>query len=73
MTNLDRDVILEGDFWPEPVRGVLLPLQGEGATLRVELCVEAESAQGIKSATLEQKVMETLRQIKAEVLEERVE
>ncbi|MDW8071920.1 MAG: hypothetical protein RMK79_10660, partial [Anaerolineae bacterium] len=52
------------------VRGVLLPLQGDGAALRVELRVEAESAEGLKPTTLEQKVMETLRQIGAEVLEE---
>ncbi len=61
------------DKMSDVVRGVLLPLQGEGATLQVELSVEARSEQGIKVTTLEQKVMETLRQIRAEVLEERRE
>ena len=55
------------------MRDVLVPLQNDGARLTVELSIEAESAQGIKPGTLQQKVMQTLSQIDAEVLEERKE
>jgi len=52
------------------LRGVLMPLHSDGADLNVEIRVEARSKTGIKKATLEQKVKETLRQIEAEVLED---
>jgi hypothetical protein len=56
------------------LRGVVLPLRGDGADLDVEITLDARAAQGtIKTSTLEQKVNETLRQIGAEVLEERAE
>lgn len=56
------------------LRGVVLPLRGDGAELQVEVTLDARCAPGgIPSATLEQKVNETLRQIGAEVLEERAE
>lgn len=52
------------------LRGVLMPLHGDGASLSVEIKVEATSEAGIKKTTLDQKVDETLRQIGAEVLED---
>ncbi len=56
------------------LRGVVLPLRGDGADLEIEVTLDARSAPGsIKTSTLEQKVNETLRQIGAEVLEERTE
>lgn len=56
------------------LRGVVLPLRGDGADLEVEVTLNARCALGsIKTSTLEQKVTETLRQIGAEVLEKRVE
>jgi hypothetical protein len=56
------------------LRGVVLPLRGDGADLEVEVTLDAPCAPGsIKASTLEQKVNETLRQIGAEVLEERTE
>lgn len=65
--------LLGGDLLSEVMRDVLVPLQNDGARLTVELSIEAESAQGIKPGTLQQKVMQTLSQIDAEVLEERKE
>jgi len=56
------------------VRGVVLPLHGDGADLQIEVTLQARCGPGsIKASTLEQKVNETLRQIGAEVLEEHTE
>jgi len=55
------------------VRGVLMPLHNDGASLSVEIKVQAKSESGIKKGTLDQKVDETLRQIGAEVLEDKEE
>ncbi len=55
------------------VRGVLMPLHSDNASLEVELKIDARSSAGIKKSTLEQTVNETLRQIGAEPLEERRE
>ena len=56
------------------LRGVVLPLRGDGADLEVEITLDARCTSGsIKTSTLRQKVHETLRQIGAEVLEERAE
>ncbi|MCL6623464.1 MAG: hypothetical protein K6T17_02455, partial [Fimbriimonadales bacterium] len=56
------------------VRGVIEPLRNDGAELDVEVLVQARlESGGIKPATLEHKVKETLRQIGAEILEERYE
>lgn len=56
------------------VRGVVSPLRSDGAELEVEVTLDARGALGsIKASTLEQKVNETLRQIGAQVLEERAE
>ena len=56
------------------VRGVILPLRNDGAELEVEVLVQARSESGgIKPATLEHKVKETLRQIGAEMVDESYE
>lgn len=52
------------------LRGVIMPLHDDGATLQLEIHVVAESSEGIKHETLEQKVEETLRQLGAEILED---
>ena len=56
------------------VRGVIVPLRNDGAELEVEVLVQARSESGgIKPATLEHKVKETLRQIGAEMVDESYE
>ncbi|MEM4412680.1 MAG: DUF499 domain-containing protein [Candidatus Caldarchaeum sp.] len=50
------------------VRGVVMPLRQDGAELKVEVCLEAQSAAGIKPTTLET-VKETLSQIGARVID----
>lgn len=56
------------------LRGVVLPLQKDGAELQVEVTLDARCpAGGIRASTLEQNVNETLQQIGAQVLEERAE
>lgn len=55
------------------MRGVLMPLREDNADLHLEITLEAQSPSGIQRGTLEQKVYETLRQIGAEVLDERKE
>ncbi|MCL5958118.1 MAG: DUF499 domain-containing protein [Chloroflexi bacterium] len=53
------------------VRGVVMPLQNDGAELDVEVFIQARSRSGgIKQSTLEQKVKETLAQIGARILED---
>lgn len=52
------------------VRGVVTPLRQDGAELTVEVLLEGQSGTGIQSATLDQKVRETLRQIGATIKEE---
>ncbi|MCX7590599.1 MAG: hypothetical protein N2255_03115, partial [Kiritimatiellae bacterium] len=55
------------------VRGVVTPLHQDGAELTVEVSLEARSQPGgFKKVTLEQKVRETLRQIAAEIREEKL-
>ena len=62
------------DRFSDFLRGVIIPLQGDGAELDVEISVEAHSpTSSIKQSTLEQKVRETLGQIGAEILEESCE
>ncbi len=53
------------------LRGVLIPLQGEGAEIELLIDLRARSSRGISQATLENKVRETLKQLGGEVLEER--
>jgi len=67
---VDLRVRVPWDKMSDFLRGVLMPLHSDGADLNVEIRVEARSKTGIKKATLEQKVKETLRQIEAEVLED---
>jgi hypothetical protein len=52
------------------VRGVFVPLHAEGAELNVEITITAQSEEGIKKATIDHKVKETLNQIGANILEE---
>ncbi len=53
------------------LRGVLIPLQGEGAEIELLIDLRARSPRGISQATLENRVRETLKQLGGEVLEER--
>jgi hypothetical protein len=55
------------------VRGVLMPLHADGAELNVEITIAAQTEEGIKKATIDHKVKETLNQIGAKILEERQE
>ncbi len=56
------------------VRGVILPLRNDGAELEVEILVQARAESGgIKPATWENRVKETLRQINAGIVEEQCE
>jgi hypothetical protein len=52
------------------VRGVLMPLRGDGADIDVEVSLTARSEEGLRKATLDHKVKETLNQIGAKVLNE---
>ncbi len=73
VTHLVLRVRVPWDKMSDVLRGVLIPLHSDNATLEVELKIDARSSAGIQKGTLEQKVGETLRQIGAEVLEERRE
>lgn len=56
------------------VRGVVMPLCQDGAELDIEICLEARSQPGgFKKTTLEQKVKETLKQIGADIVTEKIE
>jgi hypothetical protein len=52
------------------VRGVLMPLRGDGADINVEVSMTAHSEEGLRKATLDHKVKETLAQIGANILEQ---
>lgn len=54
-------------------RGVILPLREATDNLEVEIRVRAKREEGLPEGVLEQKVRETLRQIGAQILEERAE
>jgi len=73
VTRLRLRVRVPWDKMSDFLRGVVMPLRGDGAELGIEIEVDARAAGGIKKVTLEQKVEETLRQIGAQVLEERRE
>lgn len=61
------------DKLADVVRGVILPLRSNQAELTVVLEIQAFSPEGtIQESTLEEKVKETLRQIGAEILEEKI-
>ncbi|MFN4295067.1 MAG: DUF499 domain-containing protein, partial [Thermoflexales bacterium] len=55
------------------MRGVIWPLQDDGAELEITVSLKARTDGAIKLATIEQKVRETLRQIGARVEDERME
>ena len=61
------------DKLSELVRGVFTPLRREGAQISLEVKIEAQSDKGISRDTLDLKIKETLKQIGAEVLEEKEE
>ncbi|MCS7063069.1 MAG: DUF499 domain-containing protein [Methylacidiphilales bacterium] len=52
------------------IRGVVIPLQNDGADIALQITLEARSQSGIKQMTLKN-VQETLQQIGAKVIEER--
>jgi hypothetical protein len=55
------------------IRGVLVPLNSEGAKISLKMKVEATSEKGISKDILDLKVKETLRQIGAKITEEKAE
>jgi hypothetical protein len=55
------------------LRGVLMPLHQDGADLHIEVLLLARSKERINKRTIEEKVKETLRQISAKIVEERLE
>ena len=52
------------------VKGVVIPLRNDGAELKIEVYLEANSDRRIRKVTLERYVEETLRQIGAEIVDE---
>ncbi|MCS6963061.1 MAG: DUF499 domain-containing protein [Thermoflexus sp.] len=58
------------DRTSEIIRGVISPLRTDGAELEIEFVIRARSAASIRPETLEHKVLETLRQIGAEILDQ---
>ena len=70
-----RTYILEADIpWDKLsdfVRGVVIPLRQDGAELTVEVLLQARSESGIKKATLEHILRETLKQIGATIKKEK--
>ena len=61
------------DKLSDVVRGVFRPLSREGAQISLEVKIEAKSEKGINRNTLENVVKETLKQIGANILEEKEE
>jgi len=56
------------------MRGVLSPLHIEEADIgKLEIKIEATSKKGIKKENVDLKIKETLKQIKAEIIEEEIE
>lgn len=68
---LNLRVQIPWDKMADFVRGVLMPLRGDGADIQVEVSLAARSEGGFRKATLDHKVKETLNQIGAKVIEER--
>ncbi|MGC9075316.1 MAG: hypothetical protein ACP5JD_06305, partial [Candidatus Bipolaricaulaceae bacterium] len=54
-------------------RGVIRPLQEKAEEMELVIEIEAKSAAGLPKEVLDQRVRETLRQINAQILEEREE
>ena len=63
--------VIPWDKLSDFVRGVVMPLRQDRAELKVEVSLEAQSESRIKPTTLKT-VKETLSQIGAEVVEERI-
>jgi len=61
------------DRLSDMLRGVLIPLNREGAQIFLEIKLEAQSDAGISRDVLDLKIKETLNQIGAEVIEEESE
>jgi len=53
------------------VGGVLTPLSRDGASITLQIEIDAQSATGIKRETVDLRILETLKQIGAEILEKR--
>lgn len=72
-----RKIVLKAkvpwDKLSDLMRGVFVPLNYEGASISLEIKIEAESQKGIRKDTLDLKIKETLNQIGAKVLEEEEE
>ncbi len=71
VSSLDLTLKLPWNRLSDFLRGVLMPLRQEGAEIELEVRLRARSEGGISQATLEHKVRETLRQLGAEIEEER--
>jgi hypothetical protein len=69
--SLTLRVRLPWDKMSDFLRGVLMPLHQDGADLEIEVLLQAHSERGFQKRTLEEKVKETLKQIDAEILEQR--
>jgi len=69
--HLSLRVQVPWDKMADFVRGVLMPLRGDGAEIDVEVTLNARSQEGLRKATLDHKVKETLNQIGAKVIEEK--
>ena len=52
------------------VRGVILPLEAEGATVEADVTVRLTATGPLNEATIDTKARETLRQIGVEIAEE---
>ena len=66
------DVEIPWDRLSDLIRGVFMPLNREGANISLRMKIEAESEKGIDKDTLDSKVKETLRQIGARIIEEKI-
>jgi predicted AAA+ superfamily ATPase len=67
--SLDMRVQLPWNRLSDFLRGVLMPLQQEGAKLEIEVHLQARSESDIKKSTLDHQVKETLKQIGATIKE----
>lgn len=68
---LDMRIAVPWNKLSDFIRGVLSPLQQEGATIELEIHLQARSQSGIRKSTLEHTVKETLKQIGATIKEEK--
>ena len=61
------------DKLSDVMRGVFMPLNREGAKISLKMKIEASSEKGMSKDTFDLKVKETLRQIGAKIIEEKIE